>query len=150
MTVYRSLRCNVSKIINEPDITPFIEVHKFSAFHHFNSGEINDLVASKRNFHRMHRDTFQYSIGTTTATLPTVPATPTRTPPNEQEVIPKKSAVSGDDSHPFLVQYDADGEFAFNMITNKDQCLSNMMVCRFLVMLFSVVSLLCFRRSRKA
>lgn len=63
---------------------------------------------------RKHRDTFQYSIGTTTATIPVIPTTPTKTPPNEQEVIPKESEVSGDDSHPVVVQHDADGEFAFN------------------------------------
>ncbi|EAY02324.1 hypothetical protein TVAG_275980 [Trichomonas vaginalis G3] len=62
---------------------------------------------------RKHRDTFTYSISTVDETAPTIP-TPQQTPPTEKEVIPKESEVAGDDSHPVLVQHDADGEFAFN------------------------------------
>ena len=49
ITAYHSLKCKITKAINESDINSFIDAHKFSSFHHFDSGEINDVIESKRN-----------------------------------------------------------------------------------------------------
>ena len=49
ITAYHSLKCKITKTINESEIGSFIEDHKFSTYHHFDSGEIKDVIESKRN-----------------------------------------------------------------------------------------------------
>lgn len=68
---------------------------------------------------RKHRDTFKYSINDKVESPYASSRKPAETTEvqldtSNQESIPKESEVTTDDSHPVLVQHDADGEFAFN------------------------------------
>ena len=51
ITAYHSSKCSFSKEIHKRNEIPdFVEDHKFSSFHHFDSGEINDLIEAKKSF----------------------------------------------------------------------------------------------------
>ena len=51
ITAFHSPKCSFSQEIHKRDeIMDFVEKHKFSSFHHFDSGEINDLIDEKKSF----------------------------------------------------------------------------------------------------